>query len=100
MEAERQGAERWMATLPGGADGVIRIADLLGDGADPERMLPQYTIDGIHWTPAGVAVVVQLLGQTLDAVLASQAPSALPLSVSESLQPLAVQTDQKRRLPA
>ena len=50
--------------------------------------------------PAGVAVVVQLLGQRLDAVLASQAPSARPLSVRQSLQPLAVQTDQKRRLPA
>ena len=79
-----------------------RAPDPLGHPAADR--IPDHRSDGgataLTWTPAGVAVVVQLLGQTLDAVLASQAPSARPLSVRQSLQPLAVQTDQKRRLPA
>ena len=85
MEAERRALNAWMYTLPGGpsgVDAVIRLADLLGDGGDPERLKPEYTIDGIHWTPAGIAVVVQQI------IVTRQAPSAaaIPETVLASLR--------------
>ena len=89
QDAERQVLNDWIYTMPGGVDGVIRIADLLGDGQDPERMKPAYTIDGIHWTPAGVAVVVQQMIATYNSALS---PAAVPASVSASLRGVAVDT--------
>ena len=87
QDAERQALNDWIYTLPGGVDGVIRIADLLGDGADPERVKPAYSLDGIHWTPAGVAVVVQQMIVTYESTLS---PAAVPASVSASLRGAAV----------
>ena len=91
MEAERRALNAWTYTLPGGpsgVDAVIRLSDLLGDGGDPERLKPEYTIDGIHWTPAGTAVVVQQI------IVTRQAPAAaaIPETVLASLRGLAPAT--------
>jgi hypothetical protein len=90
VDAERRALNAWMDTLPGGADAIIPIGEVLGDGKNPEWLLPQYSVDGdgTHWSPAGVAVVVPLLQQTLLGASASQASSAVPVSVSESLRGL------------
>lgn len=89
MENERKALNAWMDTLPGGADGIIRIGDLLSDEHVPARMLPQYTIDGIHWTPAGVAVVVTQMN--LPSLVQSSSPSVVPAAVRVSIQPALLQ---------
>ena len=90
QDAERQALNDWIYTMPGGVDGVIRIADVLGDGQDPERMKPEYTIDGIHWTPAGVAVVVQQMIVTYTTA-SSSSVSEVPETVLASLRSAASQ---------
>ena len=89
MDVVRKALNAWTYTLPGDVDVVLRIADLLGNGADPERLKPQYTIDGIHWTPAGTVVVVQ---QIIAAYAEGTAPSAIPQMVLANISPLALQT--------
>ena len=97
MENERKALNAWMDTLPGGADGIIRIGDLLSDDQVPARMLPQYTGDGIHWTPAGVAVVVSQMN--LPGLVQSSSPSAVPATVRVSIQP-ALLVDPSLTCPA
>ena len=90
MDAERKALNAWTYTLPGGPSGVdvvIRLADLLGDGGDPERLKPEYTIDGIHWTPAGTAVVVQQIIVTRQAPAAAAIPRPFSLASGGWLRP-------------
>ena len=89
MDAERRALNAWTYTLPGNVDVAVRIADLLGDGADPERLKPQYTTEGVHWTPPGAAVVAQ---QIIASHWEDSSPSAIPTSVLASMAPLALQT--------
>jgi hypothetical protein len=89
MDAERKALNAWTYTLPGPVDVAVRIADLLGDGADPERLNPLYTTDGVHWTPPGAAVVAQ---QIIASHWEGSSPSAIPETMLSSMAPLDLQT--------
>ena len=51
-EATRQAVNRWIRTS-GAYDGVIDFDKVVRDPADPKRMWPIYTLDGIHPNDAG-----------------------------------------------
>ena len=88
MDVSRKALNEWTYTLPGEVDVAVRIADLLGDGAVPERMKPEYSREGVHWTPAGSAVIAQ---QIIATHWEDLSPTAIPNPVLVSIAPLVLQ---------
>ena len=97
MEAERRALNAWMNTLPGGADAIIPIGEVLGDGKRPRAVAPAVPVDGTHWSPAGARWWCRCCSRRWLAALASRRRRRYLYRSAESLQPLVVRCRTVRR---